>query len=220
VSFAGPTTVGKVWFSDLFASEDDDYGASESGGGVNFETAAMQLINGGAISQTLTVNGEVDMPDDPFNENVWSAFLEDGDLFRRVVIQGQSVTVQVPSLTDNNTEVINFYAIGSVDPAKRAIFEDVETVEVDLTTILQNFNNVPVYAAGTVNADRVQAILAKATELEAVRTDAVAKRSIGDWPNGEIGAELAAATALDGITFFSPFGSSNEFSVAGLVIRN
>lgn len=222
VSFSSPQTVEGVWLSDLFLGEHGRYNAAQTDSQAveNVETAAIQLVAGSRVSSTLTIDGVATLPVSPFNANVNGMFQEDGDLRRRVVIQGDLISVVIPQLGQDGQDALLTIPIGNIDPDKRGIFEGVETVEVDLATILPAFNGTPIYSAGSSNANRLAAMLTDPQGLEGIRQAAVNQRAAGNWPNGELGAIISNATGVTQINFFAPFSSSNDFSVAGVVLGN
>jgi hypothetical protein len=213
--------VEKIWLSDLFEGEDARYGsgltpqiADES---EDAEIAQIDLSRDGSVLDSLVVVGNTRLPWEPFNQEVSPQFLEQGDLRRRVVINDDTITLIVP-YTGNRGEIVLSMPIGQIDPEKQALFEGVETVDVDLTPILAEFHNAPLFAVGTRNADWIATWLDNRTALDDLYQRAAYERLTSDTSNGEIQATLDNVTYVDTLTFYAPFDASNDFSVAGIVL--
>lgn len=233
VRFAEPRFIERVWFSDLFVGEHRHYGQRLTVAeppSEDVETAGITLSVGARVISTMTVDGRLALPEMPFNERIWSAFTEDGDLQRRVVIVGDVIQVSIPSVTEDGRDMFVTVPIGEYDAEKLAIFEGVETVEIEFASLLPAFNNAPVYAAGSRNATMIEELLDNLQALESMRLAAIdghgalapQQVSLGGQPsagtvNGEVAVDTGAATLVTSISFFAPFGTSNDFSVAGLV---
>lgn len=219
----GLDPLGKIWLSDLFLGEEKRYGArgNDKVEGVpdDVEVAGIALWSGQTERARFTVSGEVALPDLPFNQFVSSAFLEDGDLRRRLLINNDIITVlSAGAGTGANAIGINT-ALGEVDQAKRGIFDGIETVEIDLSSILAGFRGTIMFLQGTHNFETVKQLSATPAAWTALRQEAMRERSVGDWSNGELGFAVTEDVPVDKIVFFSPFDSSNDFSVAGFITR-
>lgn len=114
---------------------------------------------------------------------------------------------------------INFdgITIGQIDPEKKSIFEGVETVEVDLTDILAEFNEAELFLVGTHNFEKVQSLTNDPEALANMRQSAEAQRQTLDLSNGEISWLFETPTEADTVIFSAPFDASNDFSVAGII---
>ncbi len=221
VRFAAPRTVSKIWYSDLFHTEDRRYGSyltdRVEGEPVDAEIAGLGYVIDNEEVRKQTFAATDRLPWAQFNQEVSLNFKENGDLRRRVIIQDENITVLAPSGTSTELDLLLENPIGTIDKDKRSIFEGVETVEIDLTPILAEFHGTNLFAVGTNNFDAVQQIANNEQALENLRLIAERKRNSINMSNGEVGAELTDAKRLDGLTFFAPFDASNDFSVAGII---
>jgi len=218
VSFNGLETVERVWLSDLFIGEDRRYGSYDPAGDPDVETAGIQFMRGEAIVSDMTVDGMNILPQDPFDQIVSSQFREDGDLYRRIVVRDNVISVVAPGANSwGRTELLTF-PIDEIDEDKLAIFEGIETTEVDLTDIILGFNDVPLFSAGSHNANVILAALNDEALLQSLRDTAEDGRVVGSRSNGELGVDITPATPATALSFVSVFGGSNDFSVAGIVL--
>ncbi|MDO6728047.1 hypothetical protein Q4544_13995 [Cognatishimia sp. 1_MG-2023] len=222
IRFAQPQTVAKVWYSDLFHTEDRRYGSFATDRVQNepedAEIAGMTLVAAGQEFGTETFSATDRLPWASFNQEVSVRFQENGDLRRRVIIQNEIVTVLAPSGTSDREDLLLQNPVGTIDKDKRAIFEGTETFEIDLAGILTEFHGTNLFAVGTNNFDLIERIAANEAELNNLRLVAERKRTSIQMSNGEVGAELLNATGIDGLNFFAPFDASNDFSVAGIIL--
>lgn len=217
VRFDGLRSVERVWFSDLFMGEGRHYGSFDPNEDPDVESAGLQLVRDGVVLSDLQVDGQEALPWTPFNQYVSWRFREDGDLRRRIVVRDNVISVVSPSTGPYGQIVLVSLPLDEIDEDKLVIFEGVDTTEVDLTDILLGFNDAPVFAAGTHNANIIQAALDDWPMLQRLRDDAEARRTLGSRTNGELGATLSPATLVTQVNFVSPFGGSNDFSVAGVI---
>ncbi|WP_097069747.1 hypothetical protein [Rhodobacter maris] len=217
------TSLGRIWLSDLFLGEEKRYGAlgNDKIEGVpdDVEVAGIALWSGQKEQARFIVTGKDVLPEDPFNQHVSGTFLEDGDLRRRLLLNNDIITVLSAGRGTGANAIAISTALGEVDQAKRGIFDGVETVEIDLSSILAGFRGTIMFLQGTHNFDAVQRLAATPSAWNVLRQDAVRDRSVGDWSNGELGVAIKEDAPTDKIVFFSPFDSSNDFSVAGFVTR-
>jgi hypothetical protein len=210
--------IERVWLSDIFIEEDERYGNQDPAGTDDVEVAVIQSLFANALVDEAIVDGANVLPEDQFNAEVVSGFNDGGDLFRRVVIQGDVLTVVVPSdTTDGAFELVSF-TIGQIDDAKLDLFAGIETVEIDLADILPEFNNVPFFAGGTENANIIQQALENADSLQAINQRASANRLASSVSNGELGVDMDETVDVETLIFMSVLGGSNDYSVAGIVL--
>lgn len=223
VTFDTQRSLRKVWFSDLFKSEDKRYGSSGTdrveGQPKDAEIAGIGLNLGDIQVATLTVAGESNLPWATFNQEVSIRFQENGDLRRRVVINEEIVTIVVPGKSGSGRNVSVQLPLGQIDKDKRGIFEGVETVEIDLTDILAEFQDAPLFPVGTTNFEIIKSLVEDPESLANLKKAAMRKRDTLRMSNGEVGWEFEAAETVDGLTFFAPFDASNDFSIAGLIFE-
>ncbi len=222
VRFASPQTVETIWFSDLFHTEDRRYGSfltdRVENEPIDAEIAGLGYVVGEAEVSKQTFSAEDRLPWASFNQEVSLNFIENGDLRRRVIIQDEVITVLAPSGTSSESDILIENAIGSIDKDKRAIFEGVETVEIDISPILAEFHGTSLFAVGTTNFDVIERVADNDQALNNLRLVAETKRTTIDMSNGEVRSDLLDAAGLDGLTFFAPFDASNDFSVAGIIL--
>jgi hypothetical protein len=234
ISFPEPQRVARVWLSDLFAEEHRHYGQRltvPEALSDDVEVAGMALLSGSEAISTATVVGRAPLPDTSFNQQVWTAFTNDGDLNRRVVIVGDVIQVSIPNVGEDGRDLFLTVPIGEYDSEKLGIFEGVETVEIEFASLLPSFNAAPVYAAGSHNAQMIEELLDNLPALESMRLAAnqraseltpqlvslQGQTSVGS-DNGEVVVAASPETPVTAIRFFAPFGTSNDFSVAGFVL--
>lgn len=220
---AGTGPLRKIWFSDLFLGEDVRYGAAGNNTVEDVpddvEVAGVALWSAGAEVLRFNVIGEIELPDHPFNQYISGQFLEDGDLRRRLLINNDIITVLSAGEGTGSSAIEINVVLGEVDKDKRGIFDGVETIEIDLSTILAGFHGTIMFPLGSHNFDMIQKLVTDPAALAALRASAVRERSVGTWSNGELGIETAADFPVDKVVFFSPFDSSNDFSIAGLLTK-
>ena len=224
VSLTGSADLKSVWLSDLFHTEDRRYGSSGTDRVLDApedaEIAAISVALGDVLVGSYTTIAEDRLPWASFNQEVHPRFLERGDMRRRVVINDELSTLVVP---DENRSMLlaREFELGNVDEEKKAsLFEGLDTVQVDLTEILAEFHQAPLFASGTMNFQLIKEIAESSDAAAAMRKRAETKRVSINMSNGEIRWSLDAPVQADSITFLAPFDASNDFSVAGIVLEN
>lgn len=213
----GTANLDRVWLSDIFVGEDDRYGNSDPAGPDDVEVAIISSYFAGSLLSEQFVDGADVLPPDPFNEEVMAGFEEGADLFRRIVMDGDTLTVMVPGEGDSGEMRMLSFPISEIDDDRMALFEGLETIEMDVTDILSGFNNVPFNIAGSANAEMVSTMLQDLTDLQAVRAQAEDTRLVGSIPNGELGVELDENLDIELLVFQSVLGGSNDYSIAGII---
>lgn len=218
VRFETARNIERIWLSDLFISEDGRYGSSQTdliaGEPENAEVAGISFLNSGAELQNITVSGEDRLPWAQFNQEIDTRFREDGDLRRRIVVNDDLVTLVIPG-----ADLTLQTPTGAVDSDKQSLFEGLETVELDLTELLAEFNGAELFEVGTRNFELVNAMVNDPDNLAELLRKAQEKRTSIRMSNGEVGFDVELEVAVDEVTFFSPFDASNDFSVAGIILR-
>lgn len=215
VKLAKPSAITSVWLSDLFLSEAAHYGASAAGGS-DSETAVVSLSRGGQAAAQLVLNGDASLPSRNFNTMVSRRFQDNGDLLQRVMVRSGKIAVQ--SASGYRSAALKPSAEG-VDPAKKAaIFDGAQTYEVETDRLLALIDGVTLYAVGKVNANQVERVAATRDGLMKLRETGKVLRKTGNVSNGEISGALPQAVKADTLVFSAPFGTSNDYSVAGLVV--
>jgi len=218
IEFPEDRVLNRIWLSDLFISEHVRYGGV-SVSGKDEEHARIEMSLDGTIVGDIKVSGEFDLPDDPFDLLVDANFLESGDLRRRAIVDENTLLLIVPG-GEGGSDIVIDISQGTVDDDKKDIFEGVPTVELDITSILAEFIDAPIFAEGTENADRILAILADDAALGQLNAVAKDTRVISDRTNGEIAGILDAPVTVNSLTFYAPFDTSNDYSVAGIVFED
>lgn len=218
VEFQENRSISRVWLSDLFISEHRRYGGV-SVSGKDEEHARMELLLNGETVGDIRMSGKVDLPGDPFDVLVSANLLEAGDLRRRVTVDDETLLLIVPG-GETGSDIVIDISQGAVDDEKKDIFEGIPTVEIDITGLLSEFIDAPLFAGGTHNAQQILAILENDAALEQMRAAARDTRMVSDRSNGEIGTVLDAPVTVDSLIFYAPFDTSNDFSVAGVVFED
>lgn len=218
VRFETPQTLDRIWLSDLFISEDGRYGASGTdlvtGQPADAEIAAISFAIDGVEIVNLTVAGQARLPWAQFNQEVDLRFREDGDLRRRIIVNDEIVTVMIPGV-----DIVLQTPTGETPEDKQGLFEGLETVELDLTELLAEFGDAPLFEQGTENFEIVRAIAEDPDSLAEIIRVAQDKRTSIRMSNGEVGVTIDPTMVIDEIAFAAPFDASNDFSVAGVVLK-
>ncbi|WP_207204421.1 hypothetical protein [Jannaschia sp. CCS1] len=216
-SKGGTVNIDRVWLSDIFIGEDERYGSNDPADPDDVEVAVLRSLFAGTLLDEQRVDGADVLPPDPFNEEVIAGFEEGADLFRRIVVQNDTLTVIVPGTAAGEEMQRWSFPLSDIDEERLALFEGLETVEIDLSNILAGFNDVPFSTAGTANAEMINDILDDLAELQAIREQAADTRLVGSVSNGELGVEMDEALDVEVLIFSSVLGGSNDYSVAGIV---
>jgi hypothetical protein len=218
VRFTEKTNLDRIWLSDLFRSEDGRYGSSQTdlidGEPEDAEVAGLSFLADGSELLNITVSGESRLPWAQFNQEVDMRIREDGDLRRRIVVNGDVVTVVVPG-----DDLTLQTPLGATDEEKQGLFDGLETVELDISDLLAEFNNSALFEVGTKNFELINAIAQDPDNLAEMLRVAQEKRTSIQMSNGEVGFDVDPDMTVEEIAFFSPFDASNDFSVAGIVLR-
>ncbi|WP_131802600.1 hypothetical protein [Yoonia litorea] len=217
VRFADPVALDRIWLSDLFVSEDRRYGSSQTdlvvGEPEDAEIAGLTFLIDGAELANITVAGESRLPWAQFNQEVDTRFQENGDLRRRIVVNDDIVTVVIPG-----ADITLQTPVTENDRAKQGLFDGLETVELDISDLLAEFNNAALFEVGTNNFELINAIAANPESLSTLIRIAQEKRTTIQLSNGEVGFDVDPTMMLNEIAFFSPFDASNDFSIAGVIL--
>lgn len=222
VTFSEPVNIRAVWLSDLFHTEDRRYGSSDTSQVIDApedaELAGITLTRDGIDLETVLVAAGDRLPWASFNQEVSPRFLEQGDMRRRVVINEDRITLVVPG-KDRIQFLKKILELDQIDDKKQKLFEGLETVDIDLTTILAEFQDAPLFAVGTSNFELVKGMASSAEVADRIRAQAEKKRVSINMSNGEIRWTSDAPVLVDSVTFLAPFDASNDFSVAGIVLE-
>ena len=218
VEFPQERELNRVWLSDLFIAEHARYGGV-SVGGKDEEYARMELSLDGTIVGDIRVSGELDLPFEPFDLLVDARFLEAGDLRRRATVDEDTLLLIIPG-GEGGSDIVIDLSQGTVDDEKKDIFEGIPTVELDIESILASFIDAPLFNGGTQNARRILEMLENEAALSQLSAVARDERVISDRTIGEIAGVLDAPVTVNSLTFYAPFDTSNDYSVAGIVFED
>ena len=223
IAFAKDVVVKKIWFSDLFHTEDNRYNSGDTdrveGVAEDSEVAGISIQSGENPASVVLVEAKDRLPWASFNQEISVRFREGGDLRRRVVIDGELVEIVAPGEDGRGRVTAQRFKIADIDPEKKSIFDNVETVEIDLTDILAEFNGTRLFEQGNKNFEIIQALASDPESLESMRMTAQTKRETIRMSNGEVPWTFENGSAASTVTFFAPFDSSNDFSISGLVLE-
>lgn len=218
VRFDEQKMLDRIWLSDLFITEDRRYGSSETdlveGQPEDAEIAGISLAADGAELFNTTVSGQTRLPWAQFNQEVDVRFREDGDLRRRIVVNDDVVTVVIPG-----DDLVLQTPVSPDDAKTQSLFEGLETVELDISDLLAEFNTTALFEVGTTNFELINAIAQDPDNISEMIRIAQEKRTSIQMSNGEVSYDIDQDFAVEEITFFSPFDASNDFSIAGIVLR-
>lgn len=215
VEFSSPVQTRGIWLSDVFISEAGRY-QTVNANAEDAEVADFEMFRGNAPVLQARMSGQIDLPRDPFNGLFPEAFVEDGDLLNRLLIGTDNISIYMPD--PDGTGVVTL-PLGDIDREKQAIFAGVETVDIPIAELLGGATNITVFKAGSENAARILAARDNLASLEKLRIDATNARRVGSIPNGEIGWYSGNGIAVDRIVFTSEPLTSNDYSIAGIVIQ-
>ncbi|QEE36009.1 hypothetical protein FTO60_09975 [Octadecabacter sp. SW4] len=218
ISLSEPLNIQGMWFSDMFIGEQSNYGVSYTEQ-EDLEAADVVASLTGVMVFERRVTGQVVVPDDPFNVVVSDDFVEGGDARNRVLIDEGIVTFLIEDETQGSPRIIRA-AVGEIDPSKLDIFAGAEIVDIDPATLLGETEFAPLLAAGLRNQLMMERMVTNQINLAAWHTEASRQRLISSVPNGEVGTVLNVATTVDQLVFSAELMTSNDYSVAGLVVEN
>jgi len=221
VNLPSPRIISSVWLSDLFIEEqkryalDNDEVVSPS----NFETAGITLFKNTDVLTTFYVNGQVRLPDDPFNKSVNDQiFVENGDMNNRLIVDGLTASLIVPGAGAEGKTAIVPVVIGKVEQAKKDLFKDGQVQQYDLSQLFPKGSEILLYPELSSNAASMAKMIDNQDALAGLRDAAMAGRLVSNVSNGEVGAILNDVGLTTSIEFTAPPGrTSNDFSVGGLV---
>lgn len=221
VTFDAERAVKSIWLSDMFIAETQRYGGI-SISGEDYEYARIEFVADGILVNETRISGFDRLPRDAFNSVISGLFAESGDLRRRTIVDERTLALVLPNF-DYGRDVLIELPLDSLegdnDAEKRAIFEGVPTVEIDVSDILAEFASAPIFAPGTYNANRMRERLESDTRLLQIKETAQSARVVSDVKNGEIAGEFDPAIGTTQLIFLAPFDTSNDYSVAGVIFE-
>ena len=222
VELGGMKAIEGVWLSDFFRDEDARYNAGLTQRVVGLpedsEIAGIAFMRGEAGVFNQVAASDDPLPLDPFNQLISQVFHEDGDLLRRVIIHEDTVTMIVPGENLPGRIRILEMTLGQIDKDKQDLFEGLLIEQIELAEIIRDFRRARFFALGTQNFKQIAALLEKRDSLEDIKVRAEDLRQTAELSNGEFLVRSEFDEPVDRLVFFAPFDSSNDFSVAGIVL--
>jgi len=224
VTFAHSAQVSDIWLTDLYVGEDQHYRNARARLDTeeDFEFAMIEFADGAEEPTFIEVSGLDILPDIPFNDVYTDTFIEDGDIHYRLLVSEDTATIIVPD-NDGQRDLDRFitFKLGDIEPEKLALFsEDGQEFVYDLAEIFPEGAPINLYPEGSVNAQNIASLLTSETALIELRDQAIFGRALGDVTNGEVALNLSAPRSVDRVVFFSKIGTSNDFSVAGILLAD
>lgn len=224
VQFPSPRKIGSIWLTDLFIEEQKRYSLSKEPqpSDSNFETATVTLFSGDDARETIDVNGQVALPDQPFNKVVNSGlFSKNGDMNNRLVIDGATASLVVPGAGPEGKTAVLPVVIGQVDQEKKDLFKDGEVQQYDLSQLFPKGSQILLFPKLSANAASIMRILDNPPALDQLKSAADVVRLTGNVSNGEVAAILNDSGLATSIEFTAPPGrTSNDYSVGGVVFTD
>ena len=227
VEFPFQRNVYGVWLTDLFVGEVAHYGGSVNDGEQNgsdsipasAETAGVEIRLKDVEPVGLVVSGDIALPVKPFNAMLApELFSEGGDLRQRLQIRDGTISILSASLNASGDGwVLTSIPVNQLDEEKRDQIIGDDGVDVDLSALLGENLEVLLEPEGLRNADRISAILENQAMLGQLQSNARVYRTVGNVPNGEVSGDWQEAVPATSIMFHAPEGTSNDFSVAGVL---
>lgn len=222
VTFGDPVTVKRVWLSDLFVSEDSRYGTFGADRllpelPADTEVAGLSLFDGDLELTSIAINGEDRLPWASFNQEVDVRFRENGDLRRRVIVTDDTIRVMIPG--DDLFLTAPTQPLEQDEDKENSLFAGLETVELDITDLLKEFSDAPVFEVGSRNFEIIKAVSEDPENIERILQVARDKRDTIRMSNGEVGHDVDFEFKVTSVSFFAPFSASNDFSVAGIIVE-
>lgn len=217
VRFDRTTSISGIWLSDLFEAETNRYGTKATAGS-DGEVAQVEFLRSGASQAQVIVNAEEGLPSKMFNAAVApSVFSGNGDLLKRVLVNEDSVVSMVSASGTKNLGNMGGGS-GLEDADKQELFAGLPTVEIDTERLLSLIDGVVLFPAGEENAGRVASLVKNGASLSNLYTAGKTFRATSDVSNGEVASYFEQAISADEVVFSAPFSTSNEFSVAGIMV--
>lgn len=214
LAFATPVTVSGLWLSDLFVGEAARYGAGQAGKD-DAETARADLALADGQTMPLSISGNTALPDVSFNTLIDPSFQQSGDLLSRLIVDETKVAIVAAGSGDLELAGTS----GAIDADKAAALGGVEVVKVDNQTLLELVNGAILFPDGTINAEALTTLAAAERDYGDLYLDAVQRRSFGDTSNGEVSSSFDVPVRVTGAVFVGQVGTSNDFSVAGFMVK-
>lgn len=216
-----PLAIKKVWLTDLFSGEITHYRGLEPAltSDIDFEAGRIAIPAGTGDQREVELRGVIDLPESPFNEAIDGAiFIEPGDLHYRLLIAESEALLSIPLLDRDGQIDQRTVRLNDIEPGKLNLFSDGEELVYDLDDVFARNEIIELFPIGQHNATAMARIVNQTDRLSRLNSDAVVRRDVGDIPNGEVGAVFEVAEKTSELVFYAPAGTSNDFSVAGLVL--
>ncbi|MEM9583039.1 MAG: hypothetical protein AAGA08_07975 [Pseudomonadota bacterium] len=234
ITLDDPQEIDRIWLSDLFIGEGarveprvtDEETAEEQDFNKEIEvveTAAIEISLAQDLKRELRVTGDRWLPNTEFNEIVDESKAQTGeDMNFRLVVSGDELQLLFVSRTLSGERELDRIKIGEIDPEKRELFDDQEELVYDLSEIFEPGEVVRLVSILQNNGRRILSVFEDKDSVllfDEYRDGAEAGRQFADITNGEVSVILNEPVESDGVLFYPTTGSSNDFSVAGIVFR-
>lgn len=209
-----------IWFSDIFVGEIQRYLGLDKQlvGDEDFEVARFTLEDNSGTLYQVDLDGLTPLPPESFNSLLdKDTFFDDGDIHTRLIINGPTVALELPTIDEEGQRSLIDFRLGEVEAGKLSLFEDDNEFEYDLDEVFANGEALRALTEMKHNANEVEGKLRDVNALMAWNKAAVDGRKAGVTSNGEVGAFFAQSLVARQITFTAPAGTSNDYSILGLV---
>ncbi|SMY10362.1 hypothetical protein [Flavimaricola marinus] len=225
IEFPHQQNVYGIWLSDLFINEGKHYAANATANETQViadsaEIAGFEFRLNGNVERRLSVSGNLDLPDFSFNQRVApDVFSEGGDLRQRLVFRDGEILVLSASLNSRgDRQLLSTVPVTELDPEKQGLFAGQDGVEYDISALMSDGLEFMLEDDNHRNIDRINAILEDQTMLMQISSEARIARTTGSIPNGEVLASWDEPVAATSVMFHALAGTSNDFSIAGIMI--
>lgn len=221
VTFNTLKAVEKVWLTDLFVGESERYSSIQERVAAedDFEFAMIEFRDGEEVSNLLEVSGLSELPIAEFNDIYTEFFQTGGDIHYRLIVWETDAAIVVPDTNgETGQQTFQTFSLGEIDSEKLALFaDDGEEFAYDLNEVFPDGAAVNLYEEGSINARNIAAAIGNNEQLTGLQKNAEAGRTLGDVTNGEVGVVLEVPPLVTELTFYSVVGTSNDYSVAGII---
>jgi hypothetical protein len=216
-----PLAISKVWLTDLFSGEITHYRGLNPAvpRDVDYEAGRILFTADASDALEIELRGLQDLPETPFNELVDGAvFIEAGDLHYRLLIEDGSALLSFPLIDEDGERGQRVVKLNTIESGKLNLFSDGDELDYDLDDVFGEDEVIELFPIGEHNAKAMASIVNETDRLSNMSSAARVRRDVGDIENGEVAVQLLVVAETNEMIFYAPAGTSNDFSVAGLVI--
>lgn len=210
-----------IWFSDIFVGEIQRYLGLETRAARNedHEVARFALEHTDGTQYLVDLDGLTPLPPDSFNRSVDAeTFVDDGDLHARLLVNGPTVALELPSRDDDGNRRLIDFKLGDIEEGKLSLFEEGDELAYDFDEVFADGVILSLQTDLQHNARQVENTLNDPEALMAWGSSAREGREERLISNGEVGAFWDKPMPLSRIEFYAPMGTSNDYSIAGLAL--